>query len=174
MIAGQDGLLKLRLTNTGGYRYAGPVNVTVFASADAIVSSDDASIATASLPQASFRPGASKRLKLKLSFPASLPDGAYYFVAQVAATDTQTVPAVTATPSAMQIAPAHADLAATFGDSPIRVDPGRTVSHDRDASRTSATSPPPARWTSASTPRPTSSTTRSTSFWPSCPRARST
>jgi hypothetical protein len=129
MIAGQDGgLLKLRLTNTGGYRYAGPVNVTVFASADAIVSSDDATIATASLPQASFRPRASKKLKLNLSFPSTLPDGAYYFVAQVAATDTQTTPAVTATSSAMQIAPGHVDLAATFGGTPISVDPGRKVS----------------------------------------------
>ena len=51
MIAGQDGSLKLRLTNTGGYRYAGPVSVTVFASADTTVSADDASIATTSLPR---------------------------------------------------------------------------------------------------------------------------
>jgi uncharacterized membrane protein len=128
MIAGQSGSLKLRLTNTGGYRYTGPVNVTVFASADASVSADDASVATASLPQVSFQPGGSKRLKVKLSFPTTLPNGAYYFVAQVAATQSETVPAETATVSPLQIAPAHADLAATFGDVPIRVDPGRDAS----------------------------------------------
>lgn len=128
MIAGQDASLKLRLTNTGGYRYSGPLDVAVFASADATVSADDASVATTSLPRVNFRAGGSKRLKVKLSFPTTLPNGGYYFIAQVTADNTKTVPAETPTSSPMQIAPAHADLAATFGGTPIRVDPGHDVS----------------------------------------------
>jgi uncharacterized membrane protein len=128
MIAGQDGLLKLRLSNTGGYRYTGPLGVTVYASADATVSADDASIGTASLKQVRLQPRASKRLKVKLSFPTSLPNGAYYLVAQVTASESETVPAETATSSPVQIAPAHADLAATFGDTPIRVAAGHDAS----------------------------------------------
>ena len=44
------------------------------------------------------------------------------------ASETKTVPAETATASPMTIAPAHVDLSATFGDAPIRVDPGRNAS----------------------------------------------
>jgi uncharacterized membrane protein len=102
--------------------------VTVYASSDASVSSEDAVVSTTYLQQASFRAGASRRLKMNLTFPNSLPDGDYFLVVQVTATNTKTVPAETATPAPMTIAPAHADLAANFGDAPIRVSPGHDAS----------------------------------------------
>jgi subtilase family serine protease len=126
VIGGASGYLKLRLTNTAGTRFTGPITITLYASSDSALSSNDASVVALTLPKVTLRAGASKVVKLKFSYPSGVADGSYYFVASVDATGTNTAPATAATAATTSIAAPTVDLSTTFGGGQsVRVTPGK-------------------------------------------------
>ncbi|HEX8914660.1 MAG TPA: hypothetical protein VF796_20080, partial [Humisphaera sp.] len=125
-IGGGKGSLKLVLTNDGGSTFAGPVTVTLYASTDGSVSTDDATVTTVSVSNLRLRAGASKSVKAKFLFPAGLADGSYTLIASAAATASSTTPTQATTPVA--IAAPRVDLSTAFAsDTPIVVGDGRST-----------------------------------------------
>jgi hypothetical protein len=125
-IGGEKDSLKLRLTNSGGEKFSGPVTVAVYASADEAVSADDVTVTTLTLPRIALRPGGSKSLRVKFTRPDGLADGSYEYIASATATGTNTAPAQAVAPAAVIIETPNIDLATTFAsDTPVAVRPGR-------------------------------------------------
>ncbi len=126
VVAGSSGSLKVRLTNTGSTEYQGPVTVTLFASTDATVSSDDTQISFVTLSNVKLNGFASKTATLKFAYPSGVTAGSYDLIAQVEASlDSSTTPNVAVTGSKVIIEPPTIDLATTFSGDPITVHPGR-------------------------------------------------
>jgi uncharacterized membrane protein len=125
-IGGESTSARLRLTNSTANRFSGPVTVSLYASTDATVSSDDAVVTTLTLPKLTLRGSASRTVKLKATLPDNLPDGSYVFIASADAAATGTAPAEAATVGAVAIESPKVDLATTFaGTNPIALSAGR-------------------------------------------------
>jgi hypothetical protein len=125
-IGGENTSARLRLTNSTANRFSGPVTVSLYASTDATVSSDDAVVTTLTLPKLTLRGSASRTVKLKATLPDNLPDGSYVFIASADAAATGTAPAEAATVGAVAIESPKVDLATTFaGTNPIALSAGR-------------------------------------------------
>jgi hypothetical protein len=126
VLSGQVGTLKLRLTDVGGKRFAGPVAITLSAASRATYSPTDPTFITIGVPKLSLRAGASKVMKLKFNYPAGLPSGSYFVIASINAVETNTASAEAATPAAVLIAPPTVDLSASFAKgAPVAVTPSR-------------------------------------------------
>jgi hypothetical protein len=125
-IGGETTTARLRLTNSTPIRFSGPVTVTLYASSDATVSADDAVVTTLTLPKLNLRGLASRVLRLKVTLPDNVADGAYEFIASADATGTNTAPALATTNDPVTIESAKVDLATTFADvGPVTITPGR-------------------------------------------------
>jgi len=125
-IGGETTTVRLRLTNSTPIRFSGPVTVTLYASSDATVSADDAAVTTLTLPKLNLRGLASRMLRLKVTLPDDVADGAYEFIASADATSTGTAPALATTNDPVTIESAKVDLATTFADAgPIAITSGR-------------------------------------------------
>jgi hypothetical protein len=123
-IAGERGFVKLKLTNTSPLNFNGPVKITLYASTDGTLSSDDTAAVTATIAHLRLHAGSSTVVRVNFVYPSAL-SGSYYFIASItaAATSDPAITAVTATPTS--IAQPNVDLAATFNDgSAITVKPG--------------------------------------------------
>lgn len=135
------GAVKLRITNTVGTRFNGPVSVSLYASTDSVLSSEDTAITTVSLPRLNLRPGASKTIKLNFEYPTVTADGAYDLIASVSATAENTSPA-TAVSSPVNICPASVDLSTTFATGEVIVNPNQnstasvTITNDGNVTAT--------------------------------------
>ncbi|MDB5356589.1 MAG: hypothetical protein JWN24_3042 [Phycisphaerales bacterium] len=127
VLSGQKGMLKLRLTNAGDRKFAGPVAITLSAGTAASYSPSDPTIVTLGFPKVTLRPGGSKILKLKFNYPAGLPAGGYFLVVSINAVETNTASAEAATPAAILIAPPTVDLAVGFAGASVGVRPGRSA-----------------------------------------------
>ena len=112
--AGSDGVLQLLLGNATSTKFTGAVTVTLYASTDNSLSSDDTAIATITVPKVNLRPGASKKIPLKFIYSTALSDGAYYILGSVSAgAGTASVEADALAP--VTIAAPTVDLATSFG-----------------------------------------------------------
>ena len=126
VVEGASGSLKVRLTNTGSAPYHGPVTVTLFASTDATVSSDDTQISVVTLSNVKLNGFASKSMTLKFTYPSGITAGSYNLIAQVgASSDSSTTPNVAVAGSMVTIEPPTVDLSTAFSGDPITVHPGR-------------------------------------------------
>ena len=116
-------MLQLLLGNATSTKFTGPVTVTLYASTDNSLSSDDTAIATITVPKVNLRPGASKRVSLKFIYSTALSDGAYYILGSVSADNgTASVEADALAP--VTIAAPTVDLATSFGgNSTVTVSP---------------------------------------------------
>ena len=125
-MTGASGSLKLRLSNTSGSTFNGPVIITLYASADGAVSSDDATVATLTLANVSLKAGSAKAVRLKFNYPAGLTAGSYNLIVSAARRQPGAAPALEVSASRVMISPSTVDLAATFASGqPIAVQPGR-------------------------------------------------
>ena len=93
VIEGAKGTLELLLTNTLSTPFSGPVTVTLYASTNNSLSGDDTAIASFGYKTINIRAGHTKTLKLRYTYPASLPNGTYDLIASVAALGTGTATA---------------------------------------------------------------------------------
>ncbi len=127
VVEGSRGSLKLRLRNTGSTLYSGPLTVTLYASTDGTVSSEDTQITVQTLSNINLNGLASKTVSLQFTYPDGITPGSYSLVAAVeaiAAAGSAPNDAVTA--SEVSIVPPAVDLATTFSaDQPITVNPGQ-------------------------------------------------
>ena len=129
VIGGDRGTILLDVTNSGATRFHGPVTVTLDASTDTTLSSDDTQITTITLANLTLASGASRTLRLHFSYPAGLADQQYYVIASTTAVGTGTAAAEAITPTPVEIVPATVDFAASFPASqPILVTPGQEAS----------------------------------------------
>ena len=125
VIGGDAGSLRLRLTNTGSTRFDGPLSITLYASTDRTLTSNDSQITTVSLPKVNLRAGGQKTLHLKFSYPTTLSDVTYYVIDSIDETGTNTAPATSVTGTPSNVAAASVDLSTTFNTTqPITVNPG--------------------------------------------------
>ncbi|MDB5356975.1 MAG: peptidase and in kexin sedolisin [Phycisphaerales bacterium] len=126
VVGGSSGYLKIRLTNTAATKFTGPLTITLYASTDNAVSSDDTAVTSLTLSKVTLKAGGSKTVKLKFNYPTTVADGSYFFVASVDATTTNTTPATAATAATVAIAAPNVDLSATFaGGQGVKVTPGK-------------------------------------------------
>jgi hypothetical protein len=129
VIGGKIGTILLDVTNSGATRFHGPVTITLDASTDTSLSSDDTSITTITLANLTLASGASKTLRLHFSYPTGLADQQYYVIASTTAVGTGTAAAETITATPVEIVPATVDFAVSFPASqPILVTPGQNSS----------------------------------------------
>ena len=129
VIGGSAGSLKVDLTNVSGAIFTGQVTITLYASTDATVSSDDTVITTFTISSLTLKADGSKIYKLKFDYPSTLVTGNYSVIGSVQAvgTDTESDTAVSA--NTINIAAPTVDLATTFGDqTAVTVTPGKAGS----------------------------------------------
>lgn len=129
VIGGDGGSLRLRITNVGNTRFTGPVSITLYASTDQTLTSDDTQITTLSLANLNLRVGGSRTVNVRFNYPTSLADGSYYLIASVDEVGTNTAPANAVTATQTDLAAANVDLSTTFNSTqPITVTPGQNDS----------------------------------------------
>lgn len=126
VLEGSSGSVKLRLTNTGTTQYVGSVTVTLYASSDATVSSNDTQLLQRTFSNLKLNGQSSKVETLKFTYPQAITPGSYDLLAQTtAAAAIDTTPTVNVTPAKVSIEPATVDLATAFSTAgPIGVNPG--------------------------------------------------
>jgi hypothetical protein len=100
---GAKGSLTIRLTNEGADKFAGPLDITVYASTDTSVSGDDAALGVANLKKLTLKPNGSKSVKVKFTYASDLTPGSYFLVASIDATGTETSPNAAVARTAIQV-----------------------------------------------------------------------
>jgi subtilase family serine protease len=121
---GNDGTVRLKITNTSSSTFTGPLKIDLYASTTGTATASDTLLTSSTLASVTLRAGASKIIRLKFAYSNSL-DGTYYITAAITATGTDTAPATVTSPNKMSISSAKVDLATTFASSlPINVTPG--------------------------------------------------
>ena len=128
-ISGATTTIRLRVTNTSGAAFIGPIGINLYASTnfstDSSSLSSDTFLATISVPNLTLAPNQSHVVLAKVAIPASLSSGKYYLVSEVNELSFDTAPAITASPTQIAIAAPFVDLAATYAAAQgVRVNPG--------------------------------------------------
>jgi hypothetical protein len=123
-IDGEHATVRLKLTNTTGAAFAGPVTVDLYASTDAALSADDAKVGTLTLDNLRLGAGKARAVKLAFTYPSGLAGGTYHLIASASVPTTNTAAAVSVAPSAVAVAPATVDLSTAFSRTAISVRPG--------------------------------------------------
>ena len=105
------------VTNSGNQDAVGTISITVFASADGLVNAGDATVGTFPA-KVKLKPGQGKAMKLGFkTFPANVPDGDYFLLAQVDSggqlTETNESDNVGSTAATIRIAAPFVDLGFT-------------------------------------------------------------
>jgi uncharacterized membrane protein len=113
VFGGQSGLVKLKLLNTSSSKFFGAASLSLYASQDGSVSTDDTEITTITVFNLKLDTGKSKSVKLRFAYPDGLADGRYEIVAQARAGGGISQ---TESPAAVTIAEPNVDLATTFAD----------------------------------------------------------
>ena len=78
---GAPGTATFRLTNAGDATLAGKVSLNVLLSSDTTADASDRTAATSS-PMLRLKPGKSKKITLRFSYPSDLPEGDYFVLCQ--------------------------------------------------------------------------------------------
>ena len=128
VIGGQAGTLQVKLTNTGGTTFGGPVTVDVYASADTVLSTTgDPLLVEKILSAVKLKAGASRVVTLDFKYPSTgLATGDYYLLAEANATQTETAATTAYTPAAVTINAPSADLSVSFaGATAVAVTAGK-------------------------------------------------
>jgi len=116
VFGGQTGLAKLKLLNTSSNRFLGAATVSLYASADGSVSTDDTLITSVTVFNLKLDPGKSKSVKVRFAYPDTMPDGLYDVVAQVRAGGGASQ---TEGPAAVAIEAPNVDLSTAFADGDV-------------------------------------------------------
>lgn len=118
IIAGNSGMLRLRVTNSGDTRFGGPVAITLYASnndqTDSTSLAADTAITTATFSDLNIGAGKSKTVPVRFDYPSGLADGAYFLIASLDEMGMDTADSVNASASTVRIDAASVDLAAAF------------------------------------------------------------
>jgi subtilase family serine protease len=133
IVGGQNGMLKLRLTNTGNSRFTGPVSVTLYVSTNSSTDSasltKDTFVKTITFPNLKIGVDGSQLVGLNFTYPSTVSSDSYYIIASIQELGMTSAPAVTATPLPISITAPFVDLAATFAASQhVLVNPGHLTS----------------------------------------------
>jgi hypothetical protein len=124
IIGGTAGQLNLKLTNTSGNAFSGPVSVTIYASTDTALTSNATVVTIISIAKVNEKAGQTITEKLKFDYPTDL-TGNYFLIASVTATGTNTAAATAVTATAVTIAEPAVDLGVAFNKGkPVKVNPG--------------------------------------------------
>jgi hypothetical protein len=125
VIAGQPGSSRLRITNTSGLSFDGPVSITLYASTDGTLSNNPIVLTTRPIPHLKQAAGHSAVVTLRYDYPATL-SGSNDLVAVITTTAIDTTPATAVTGTAVIITPPTVDPALAFtGTSAVTVNPDR-------------------------------------------------
>ena len=125
VVGGTAATLTVRLSNTAGTSFNGPITVTLYTSTDGTAANEDATLTTVPLKNVKLKAGASRTLKVRFNYPTDLTTGTYYVVASADATATDTQ-ATTAATAAVTIAAPTVDLSVAFaGSTAVAVTPGK-------------------------------------------------
>lgn len=117
-LAGSSGSVQILLFNSVVDHFTGPINITVYASTDNSAAGEDATLGTLAIRKLSLPGGATKMVKVKLSYSSSL-SGNYFLVSSIAASNTDTTPTQVVSAAPVSVLPANVDLKTIFknGDS---------------------------------------------------------
>ena len=125
VLDGEDGTVRLKITNNTTSKFNGPLLVDLYASTTGTATTGDTLLTSVTLSNVTLKAGAGKIIKLKFTYPSSIADGNYFLTAAVTATSTGTAPADVSSPTKVAISEAKVDLATTFASAlPITVTPG--------------------------------------------------
>ena len=143
VLSGSAETVRVKLTNINSTAFSGPVTVSLYASLDGTLSSNDTTLLIETLPKLKLRAFGSTVITLKFKYPAGITTGSYYIVASAQATDTGDAPALVVSPARVAVTQKTADLATAFASaSPFVVKPGHketatiTVTNDGNTTAT--------------------------------------
>lgn len=123
-IAGTRGLVKLKLSNHSNQAFNDALTLTLSAGLSILPGANDLAVASDTLGSLKLKPGQSRMLALKFTYPLSASSGSYHLFATAAAGANTTAPAVAETLSAVNLGPAFVTLTPTFnGPSHVAVAP---------------------------------------------------
>ena len=127
-VVGSDaGKVKLTLTNTASVPFSGPLNITLYASTDTVLSADDTRFFSIRLPDVLLKPQKSKKFSLRFNYPGNLATGSYHLIAALDAPDSNSSVSAILASSPITIAAPSGDLAASFVGNPVLVRPGQNA-----------------------------------------------
>jgi subtilase family serine protease len=127
VLVGTDGSVKIRLTNTSQKKFTGPIDITIYASANESTTGA-AAIGTLDIAKVTLAGDGYKTIKVKYDYPSTLSSGNYNMIASIAATGTDTSPASAFAAYPVAVSAPTVDLADAFDVSYVPVTPGTTQS----------------------------------------------
>jgi len=83
LVGGQSGSTTLRIANKGTATFNRTANIILYTSADGILDTSDAQVATLVGVPLNIKPGAHREMRLNFNAPTGVPDGNYLLVARV-------------------------------------------------------------------------------------------
>lgn len=117
-IDGEDESVRIRISNTSGKKFSGPVKIDLYASLAGTATASDTLLNTLTIPKMTLGAGASKTVKVNFAYPDPA-SGNYYITAAVTATGTNTAQATAVSSARVAVSRAVVDLATTFASQPI-------------------------------------------------------
>jgi subtilase family serine protease len=129
VIGSTVGTLSVDLTNISDTAFKGPVIITIYASTDGTLSSNDTVVTTLTIKSLSVGELGNKQYKLKFDYPTTLVTGSYDLIAIATATDTDTEPSTAVSATPVTITAPDVQLSASFGtQTAVTVKPGKSTS----------------------------------------------
>jgi subtilase family serine protease len=126
IMGGKAGSLTVDLTNTGSTTFSGPITLTLYASTDTTVSSDDTVVTTLTIKKLTLGSDKSKTEKMKFDYPSTLPTASYRLIVTAAATETDTTATSCTAVSAVTITQPTVDLSVAFANTvAVPITPGK-------------------------------------------------
>jgi subtilase family serine protease len=114
VVGGTAGAINLRLVNSSGLRFTGSVSVTLYASADSSLSSDDTVLETLPVHIGTIVANGIKGVTLRFTYPPGFEGSSADLIASISTTSIATDPATAVAPGAVAIATPTVDLAASY------------------------------------------------------------
>jgi subtilase family serine protease len=114
VVGGNTGTINLRLINSSGLRFNGALSVTLYASDDTSLSSDDTPLLTLPIRSGTFAANGVRTVALHFTFPVNFEGSSADLIASISTTAITTKPATAVAPAAVFIAVPTVDLSASY------------------------------------------------------------
>lgn len=129
IVGGTAGSINLRLINSSGLQFTGSISVTLYASPDASLSSDDTPLLTLPIRVGTFNANGVRTVALHFTYPVNFEGSSADLIASISTTAITTTPATAIAPAAVFIAVPTVDLSTTYtAKNAVLIHPGKRAS----------------------------------------------
>ncbi len=129
VVGGTTGSINLRLLTSSGLRFNGAISITLSASSDYSVSSDDTTLETLALRPGAFPASGTRTVSLHFTYPTNFEGTSADLIASISTTAIATQPSTATAPGAVVIEVPTVDLSPTYtAKNAVLVRPGKHAS----------------------------------------------